>query len=1137
MCKKQLIFILTGVTILMLIMIGGGGCKEKATPSIFTSSDDQKINVSAKFTLMPPEQTGINFTNRFKEDYNYNIYVYEYMYNGGGIAAGDVNGDSLPDLYFSATFGPNILYLNLGDFKFMNVTIPAGVAAPEGFKTGVAMADINNDGRMDIYSCRTSKSDNGQKNDHVFINTGNKIENGMAIPIFEDQGAKLGLNDNSNTNHVCFIDYDRDGDLDIYLLNHRLGFADATQLRLKQDTDGAITRITTPTTPFESNRLYRNDDSHFTDITQKAGLESSAFGLSVTAADINQDGWMDLYVANDYVEPDFVLINNHDGTFTDRYAEYLKHSSQNSMGSDIADINNDGLIDIMVMDMKPEDPFRYKSLLNVMQYDRYNLLEQYGYGRQVGRNVLQLNNGNNTFSEIGQYSGLAATDWSWGTLLADFDNDGWKDSYIANGYRKDVTNLDYMNYTRDSIDRTGGVSSKRFPDINTVLDLIPEQKISNYLYINNGKLQFVDATEQAGLDQPSFSNGTAYADLDRDGDLDIIVNNIVDPAFIYRNEISGKRWLQIDIDADKGNTDGLGAVAEVYTGGKYQYQMMMSNKGFFSTSEPIIHFGLGDANVVDSVILQWPEGTKEIMRNVKSDQRLIWKRGSGTVYSGQPKPKTEALFTIHGMVPSWTHKENKFVDFKRERLLPYMLSYEGPCLSTGDVNGDKLDDIFAGNGSGSPAAIFIQTTNGSFIPSAIESFKADSAYEDCGSVLEDLDDDGDLDLVVISGGNSFSENDPAYMTRYYVNDGKGSFSKSPNFPIVRTNAGAVFAFDFDQDQDKDLFIAGRNTPGKFPLNAESYLLQNDKGRFRDVTKDIFGQFSSLGMITDLDAADLDGDGRIELVVAGDWMPISVFSYDGAKFTDRTESYGLSRLTGWWKSIELDDLDGDGDQDIIAGNMGLNHRMETSELYPITLISKDFDENGSQDPVLSFFHEGKLFPYASRDAMIGQVPVLKKRYLRYTHYASATVEDIFTKEKLKGSTHLIANTFMTLCLMNEQSKFVIKELPYQVQLSPVYDIVIDDFNGDSRKDILMAGNFSFSETETGEMDAGNGTLLIQKADGSFQFISNMEHGFWAQKEVRELETISLGNEGRAILTGNNQGPIQIHRISNTGKQVQ
>jgi enediyne biosynthesis protein E4 len=1111
----------------LLMFITISACKEKSEevqPTVTESVSD------ASFTLMSPQETGVGFVNKMREDYNYNNFVFEYMYNGGGVAAGDVNGDSLPDLYFSSSLFSNKLYLNLGNFKFLDVTDMSGVGAASGFKTGVAMADINGDGRLDLYSCRTSKADDGMKNDFVFINTGPQEKNGIAIPLFEDQAKKLGLVDNSNSNHSCFFDYDRDGDLDLFLLNHKMGFIEANKLRVRELEDGTRVRYTEPETPFESNRMYQNNNGSFSDVTARAGVISSTFGLSATAADINQDGWMDLYVANDYIEPDFIYINNKDGTFTDKYKEYLKHSCQSSMGSDIADFNNDGLLDIIVLDMKPEDPFRYKSLMNMMQYDRYNLLVQHGYGRQAGRNVLQLNNGNGTFSEIGQYAGVATTDWSWGSLMVDFDNDGWKDIYIANGYRKDVTQLDYLNYFRDSIARTGGLSSDRYPNIEEFLKYLPEQKIANYLFLNNKDLTFSDVTKGAGMDQLSFSNGTAYADLDRDGDLDIIVNNIDDPAFIYRNDSKGKNWLQIDVNIDKGNTEGIGAAADVYSDGNHQYAMMITSKGFFSTSEPIIHFGLGSAAAIDSIIFTWPDGSKEILKSVKPNQRLVWRKGTGAAYKAPAKKPASPLFTRSSSLPGWIHQENDFIDFKRERLLPYMLSYEGPCIAVGDVNGDKLEDIYAGNGSGFPASLYLQKADNSFATSSVPAFQQDAVHEDCGAQFGDYDGDGDLDLMVISGGNSFNPNDLEYMTRYYINDGKGSFGRAANFPIVRTNAGAILAVDADQDNDLDVFIGGRCTPGAFPKAPKSYFLRNNQGRFQDATSEVFPELDALGMITDIEAADLDGDGKIEIVISGEWMPISIFSFDGKKWVNQTKAFGLEKTSGWWKSLAIDDIDGDGDADIVAGNLGLNNRFHTSEQYPVTLVSNDFDGNGSIDPIMCFYHQQKLYPYAGRDAIIGQIPRLKKDFLRYSPYANASLEDIFTKDELNKSTYLYAYTFQTTVFRNEQKKFVPVAIPYQAQLNPVYDIVIKDFNGDGKKDIVMAGNFLYAETETGELDAGNGTLLVQKEDGSFAYVLNMQHGYWAQGEVRELKLIHLANGKEAILTGNNKGPIEINLVS-------
>ena len=1107
-----------------LVIISTISCKKQEAEPVVQTEEQRKVDV--KFTLLDPAETGVQFNNQMQEDYHYNNFSFEYMYNGGGVAVGDVNGDGLPDLYFSSSRFSNKLYINLGNFKFAEVTNLSKVGAAEGFKTGVAMIDINGDGKLDIYSCRTSKTDDGLKNDFFFMNQGNEMNNGIQVPIFKDQAKELGIVDNSNTNQSCFFDYDRDGDLDLFLVCHKLGAEAANQVRLQQHEDGTVTRITTPSTPFESDKLYRNDNGRFKDVTKEAGVTTSAFGLAVTAADINSDGWMDLYVSNDYIEPDFIFINNHDGTFTDHYNDYLKHSCQASMGNDIEDINNDGLVDIMVLDMKPGDPIRYKTLMNNMLYDRYQLLVQYGYGRQAGRNVLQLNNGNQTFSEIGQYAGVATTDWSWGVLMADYDNDGWKDIFVSNGYRKDVTQFDYLNYFRDSIKRTGELTQERFPDINQFVKFLPETKIASYLFVNDKNLQFYDATHQAGMDQVKYSNGCAYADLDADGDLDLIVNNIDSPAFIYRNDSEKKHWLQIDLKGPKGNPDAIGAYADLYTGINRQYQMMITNKGFFSNSEPILHFGIGNTTTIDSIILHWPDGSAEKIEKVAADQRLIWSKGYGKPYKDFKIAKADVLFEKNSNAVNWKHSDNDFVDSKRERLIPYNLSSEGPCLAVGDINGDQLTDIYAGNGRGYPSTLFLQTKTGSFASQSEPAIKNDSLYEDCGAVLEDFDGDNDLDLVVISGGNDLPNNDNGYMTRYYTNDGHGQFAKDSHFPIIRTNAGAVLAFDFDQDNDKDLLIAGRCTPGGFPASPKSFLLRNDKGTFTDVTSSIFKECETLGMISDLDAGDLDGDGKIELVVAGDWMPIRVFAFDGKKFEEKTNDFGLEKTNGWWKSISLNDIDDDGDLDILAGNIGLNNRFKASANFPITLVYNDFDGNNSLDPILCYYWQNKLYPFAGRDAIISQIPRLKKKFTRYTPYASATIQDIFSKEELNKSTYLYAYTFENTIFKNENKQMRAISIPYKVQLSPVYDFIVNDFNGDGKKDILMAGNYLYSDTETGEMDAGNGSLLLQQADGSFAFVENRDHGFWAQREVRELKSIQLADGRAAIITGNNRGPIEI-----------
>ena len=919
-----------------------------------------------------------------------------------------------------------------------------------------------------------------------------------------------------------------------FLINHRTDFGYATRMRLQQNADGSVSRAIKPQTAAESNRLYRNDNNRFTDITVQAGLVSASFGLSASVTDLNRDGWLDIYVANDYIEPDNIYINNGNGTFTDQYSTYLRHSSQNSMGSDIADINNDGLEDIIVLDMKAEDPIRYKKLAHVMQQDRYNLLVQYGYGRQVGRNVLQLNTGNNTFIEIGQFAGVATTDWSWAPLMADYNNDGWRDIYITNGYRKDVTDLDYMNFFMDSVEQTGGLTPQRFPDINEFLKYIPSEKVSNYLYLNNGDLTFHKANAEAGMDQPSFSNGAAYADLDLDGDIDLVTNNIDDTAFIYRNDIEGSNWIQIEARLENHNTKGIGTSVDLYSSLGHQCGMIMPGRGFLSSSEAMLHFGLNDNSVIDSIILRWPDGSVEKKSQVHSNQRMVWKKGFGENHTLANPITTETIFQAVSNSINWVHQENSFNDLTREKLLPYMMSHEGPCLAVGDVNGDKLEDIFVGNGSGFPAALMKQNADGSFSDLNVNAFTADKSLEACDVVLEDFDNDKDLDLIVISGGSAFKKGAPEYATRYYINDGKGVFNIDNQFPNIKINGGAVLAIDIDGDQDKDIILGGRSVPGEFPRLPESYVLINSNGKFQDVTDQLLGNQKQIGMVTDITSADLNGDGKPEILFAGEWMPLTVFSLVEGRMVNQTSQYGLDKTSGWWKCSIAEDIDGDGDIDILAGNSGLNHRLQASEASPLTLVANDFDQNGSTDPVMCYYHEGQLYPYAGRDLMIQQLPYLKKKFQRYGSYAKATLSDIFPQEQLQQSQRLFTNTFETTYFKNDNGKFSKVSLPYQVQLSPMYDMICNDFNKDGRKDILMVGNFSYSETETGEMDAGNGSLLVQLTDGSFEYVPNIKHGFWAKGEARDLALIHLVTGKEAILTGNNSGRLEVNVISPKAK---
>jgi enediyne biosynthesis protein E4 len=1073
---------------------------------------------NTSFRLLSPTESGISFSNEINEDFSYNILTFEYLYNGGGVAIGDINNDGLQDIYFSGTFVSNKLYLNKGNLKFEDITDKAGVNANDGFKTGVTMADINADGWLDIFVCRTSKADDGKKDNQVYINNGDLT--------FTESAAKLGLKDNSNSNHANFFDYDLDGDLDLYLLNHRLGFKDAVRLRLAQNKEGNLSRQTDPMTPFESDRLYRNDNGKFTDVSKAAGIENSAFGLSATISDINNDGYPDIYVANDYIEPDYVYINNGNGTFTDKYPDYIRHSSQNSMGSDLSDFNNDGLLDIIVLDMIADDDVRYKQLMNIMQLERYETLVKYGYGHQVARNVVQLNNGNGTFSEMGQLAGVSNTDWSWGAFFADFDNDGYKDIYIGNGYKRDVTDMDYMTYTRDSIEKTGGVTQKRFPDINQFLDLIPSTKLQNYMFRNNGDLTFENVSDKWGLTQKTFSNGTAYADLDNDGDLDLVTNNIEDPAFIYENKTSGNNYLQVSFEGSKNNKLGIGTKVTLHmSDGSMQYQEMTTNRGFFSASQAILHFGLGNKNTVEKLTVQWLDGKTQVIENPKSNQHLILKHAdaSNTKLASEATPTP--LFQT-GNQAQFTHEENEFQDFNRERLIPHKLSRLGPHLAVGDINGDNLEDFFIGNAMGNPSAMFIQNSNGSFVKKEIAALEKDKFSEDMDAVFFDADGDKDLDLYVVSGGGFKEAGNLVYQDRLYINDGAGNFTKA-KLPTINASGSCVSAYDYDGDGDTDLFVGGRHVPGRYPTIPQSYILQNDKGQFTDVTDKVCADFKNIGMITDIQWGDLDGDQKEEMIVSGEWMPITVFKNDGNKLSNISAQSGTANSNGWWNCLALEDFDKDGDLDIVSGNLGQNTRLKASETAPIALIYKDFDNNGGIEPIMAYTKNGELYPFAGRDALTKQISKIKKNYPRYEKYGTATVEDIFTKSAVASAARLDAKTFKTTYFENDgKGNFTAKSLPYEAQMAPVKNILSDDFNKDGNSDILLIGNDSSAETETGVYDAFNGVLLLGNGKGNFTFAKNKDIGLWASHEARDIKKLQLANGSFIYLVANNNAELQI-----------
>jgi len=1077
-------------------------CNEKSSDKdLQTISFDESATLEDEkglFTQLDSTVTGITFANTITETDEMNINLYGYLYNGGGVAAGDINNDGLIDLYFTGGMVFHKLYLNEGNFKFRDITASAGVDGGYGFKTGVTMVDINGDGLLDIYLCKSMVNDPQYRKKMLYINNGDLT--------FSEQAAAYGLDDASYSSQAYFFDMDTDGDLDLYLVNHPWNQSEANNLNVVYNDKGQI-ELKKPTDySFISDRLYENTGNHFTDITRKAGIENEAFGLSAVIGDFNNDLRPDIYVCNDYVKPDFLYINNGDKTFTERFSDYFRHSSISSMGSDFADINNDGYQDLITLDMLPRDHYRQNMLMMIQNYDKFDQMISIGLKAQFVHNALQLNNGNGTFSDIGFLSNTAATDWSWSALFADYDNDGWKDLFISNGYKRDLTNQDYARYTTDSLRKE--YAAKQMSMLNWV-EQIPSVKVNSYLFRNNGNLQFSDVSKIWNSGTPAFSNGAAYADLDNDGYLDIIVNNIDEPAFILKNDGKSSRanhFIRFTLKGEKGKTTYGTRVRINITDGQSQDQVYYPTRGFFSSVEPVIHFGIGDRTTISSVEIVWPDRSIQVIENPAIDTvHQVLKNSSGAKYKPMAPRKLFFEDISAKLPPEARHKENIFIDFKREPLLHQKYSEEGPATAVGDVNGDALDDIFLGGAAGYAGKLMLQKRGGGFAIGQTIDFVKDSMYEDVAALFFDADSDGSNDLIVISGGNEKTMGDPVYLSRLYINNGKGEFSKVANgLPQLFTSGGCVAAADLDGDGDMDLFIGGRISPGKYPLPPVSCLLRNDNGKFTNVTPEWSEGLMNLGMITDAHFSDLDKDGSQELIVAGEWMPISVFRKVNNKFVNVTADMGLSDLSGWWYSLEIADINNDGFPDIVAGNVGLNSYIQASPGKPATLYYKDFDKNGTVDPILCFYNGEKSFPLQYRDRMLDQMIFLKKKFTRYHPYANAGLEDIFTAEQLKDAKVLTANTFAHTLFFNQGGiGFSPRTLPKYTQISTVRAIKVMDVNHDSAIDIVLGGNFYGTDAQFGRHDASVGAILIGDGSGNFKVVSPGDSGFSIPGNVRSI----------------------------------
>lgn len=1091
------------------------------------------------FNLLPPEKTGIGFQNDIMEDEYLNILSNEYIYNGAGVGIGDFNNDDLQDIFFSGSLVTNRLYLNNGNFTFKDVSRESHIGGRGIWSTGVAVVDINNDGWQDIYVCASNHLDPEMCRNQLYIHEGLNEE---GIPVFSEKSKEYGIADEGYSTHAAFFDYDNDGDLDLYVLTNFLDTPTPNTYRPKK-LDGSA----------ESNdRLYRNNgNSTFTNITLEAGIVNEGYGLGISIVDFNDDGWRDIYITNDFLTNDLMYINNQDGTFTNKIEKYIKHQTHSAMGHDIADINNDGLVDIFTLDMLPEDNQGMKKMHGVTRFANEQFDKDLGYQPQYKRNMLQINNGpdaygNHNFSDVGLMAGIYATEWSWSALLADYDNDGYRDLFVSNGYPRDVTDLDYA---------VSGMSRGRGFSNEEVMTMIPVRSMSNYIFKNNGDLTFDNTTTEWGLDKASFANGAAYVDLDNDGDLDLVTNNYNEPAMVYENTLYQEdeekeiHYLSIklkveNLSATNEGSKVLGAKIYIFSNeGDVKYVDHSNFCGYRSTVDPIIHFGLGETEQIDSLVVVWPDGLKQKLTKIQADQFLVIKykpEGSIEKTNILPLPDTTQYLFNEASITygiNYTHRENIFNDFQLQNTLPHQFSRSGPSLAVGDIDGNGLIDLFVGGSVGNPGLFYVQDQNG-FTQKLLD--VEESVYEDSGSLLFDADGDGDLDLYLVRGSVENGTDPGNYQDRLLINDGLGNFKLSEEaLPEMPVSGSCVKATDYDQDGDLDLFVGGRIFPGHYPEKVSSYILRNDsktnRPKFTDITNEICPDLQEIGMVTDALWTDFNNDKQIDLILVGEWMPITFFQNKDGKLNNITSTTGIDSKVGWWNSLIAGDFDTDGDMDYVAGNEGLNSFFKASEAEPIVAFSSDFDNNGRYDVVLISYalsKDGsrKAFPVHFRSDLSKQLELMRKRFTTYAAYSEATIEELFTPVELESALQSRATWMANSYIENlGNGKFSLAPLPTQAQIAPIYGMKTGNFNNDEFLDLLVVGNFYGNSIFWGRMDAMNGLLMLGNGQGGFVCEDYTKTGFLVPGDAKSLVNLPLSNGKELYIASQNRDSLKVFEL--------